>query len=82
MAYITDIYTCVNVNLDRYDDLKNIERACGVYGHTDKYFELDKDVFQEQNISIPDIIGDELYKVIDRMFDNRKIDYVRFYYEY
>lgn len=82
MAYMTDVYTCVNVMLDRYEDLQNIRRACGVYGSDSKYFELDKDVFQEHNISIPDIIGDELYKVIDRMFDNRKIDYVRFYYEY
>lgn len=81
MAEITEIYKCVNVLLDNHEQLQQLKQDTGTYGNMNNYYELDKDTYQEFDVSIPDIIGDELYNVIDVMFDNKEIDYVRFYYE-
>lgn len=81
MAEITEIYKCVNVLLDTHEQLQQLKQDTGTYGNMNNYYELDKDTYQEFNISIPNIIGDELYEVIDMMIDNKEIDYIRFYYE-
>lgn len=83
MAYTTEIYKCINIMLDNYEQLEQLRNdTCETSWTNKNYIEFDRDTFQEFNISIPDIIGDELYNFIDKLFDNNSIDFVRCYYEY
>lgn len=83
MAYTTEIYKCINIMLDNYEQLEQLRNDTGETSWTNKnYIEFDKDTFQEFNISIPDIIGNELYNFINKLFNNNSIDFVRCYYEY
>lgn len=83
MAYATDIYKCMNIILDNYEQLEQLRSDTGEASCTHKnYIEFDKDTFQEFDASIPDIIGKDLYNFTNKFFNNNSIDFVRCYYEY
>lgn len=83
MAYTTDIYKCMNIILDNYEQLDQLRNDTGETPNPYKnYIEFDKDTFQEFDISIPDIIGKDLYNFTNNLFNNNSIDFVRCYCEY
>ena len=83
MAYATDIYKCMNIILDNYEQLEQLRNDTGETSCSYKnYIEFDKDTFQEFDVSIPDIIGKDLYDFIYNLFNNNSIDFVKCYYEY
>ena len=83
MAYATDIYKCMNVILDNYEQLEQLRSDTGEASWAHKsYIEFDKDTFQEFDVSIPDIIGKDLYNFTNKLFNNNSIDFVKCYYEY
>lgn len=81
MAYTTDVYKCMNIILDNYEQLSDLRRDTGA-DTSKNYIEFDKDTFQEFDISIPDIIGKDLYDYTNKMFNNNDIDFVRCCFEY
>lgn len=83
MAYATNIYKCINIMLDNYEQLEQLRTDTGeIPCSYNNYIEFDKDTFQEFDISIPDIIGKDLYNFAYNLFDNNSIDFIRCYYEY
>lgn len=83
MAYATDIYKCINIMLDNYEQLEQLRNDTGATPYSYKnYIEFDKDTFQEFDVSIPDIIGKDLYNYTNNLFNNNSINFVRCYYEY
>lgn len=74
---LTEKYIARNIELDT-DTFDNLAHDIGE-STASNHFTIDKDTFQEFDVSIPDFIGSELYKELYEEFLNDELDYIHIY---
>lgn len=74
---LTEKYIARNIELDT-DTFDNLAHDIGE-STTSNHFTIDKDTFQEFDVTIPDFIGSNLYDELCEEFDNKELDYIHIY---